>query len=152
MQIGVGPAVDRLDGIGGQVVELPLVVQGTGAVNLAAETVRRQLPHTGLGPGGRVVEAADELPQMTGATGCLGLVYPHDQTLEVRRGMGWNPDTKGRRGIDGLLEHPAHPGGAAVTLEHVVPGHQIHRTVLLGRNAVDHRHEVAPWQWVHFGE
>lgn len=78
VQLWVGPPVVCLDGIGGQVVELPLVVQWIGAIGVAAHAVGGQVTHTGFGSGGRVVEGTHQFPQVPGTTGGVGVIDPYD--------------------------------------------------------------------------
>ena len=138
--------------IGRQVIQLPLVIERAGSVDVAAGAVGGVLPHAGLGPGGRVVEAADQLPQVVGAAGRGTVSDSQHNALEVRGRVCGNPDTQRCGWLDGLLEPPAKPRGAAVALEHVVAGHQVDSAVLVGRAAVDDGHQVAAWQGVHLGE
>ena len=109
MQVGVGPAVDRLDRIGGQVVELPLIVERVGAVLLAADAVGGQVPHAGFGPGGGIVEGAYQLPQVPPAARGVAVIDPHHQALEVGRGVRGNLDAQRRRRI---RRQPQRPGDA----------------------------------------
>ena len=62
MQIRIRPTVVGFDRVGGQVVELPLVIERRRPIGLSPKPIGRQMAHAGFGPGTRIVEGADQLP------------------------------------------------------------------------------------------
>ena len=144
--LDVVPSVVCFDRIVVQVVELPLIGQrcapvpvGTGAA------ARREVADTGLGPGRRIVEDPDQLPECS--------VDPPHEPLEVRRDVGRGVDPQRQRRLLGASQTASKGRCARVALEHVVVGHQIHRPVpVSARRVVDDRHQIAAGQRVHFAE
>ncbi len=134
--------VDRFDRVGLEVVQLPLVREGLGPVGRASEALGGQVADLGLGPGGRVVEGAHQLPPVPAAARGVDVGHPADQPLEVRPDVGRDLDAQGCRGMCGPPETAGHSGRPAVTLQHVVPGHEVDGPVRVGGGAVDHRQQV----------
>ena len=152
VQRRVVPPVASFDRIVAEIVEFPLIVERIAAVHGSAHTVGGQMPHSGLGPRGRVVERADQFPQMRRAARGGVLPDADHEAFEVGRGVCGYPDTQRRRNLRCQPQHPGDTRGAGVAFEHVVAGHQIHGPVLVGRGAVDHRHQVASRERMDLGE
>ena len=142
--VGIVPAVLGLDRIGVEVVELPLVGERLGAIPVASGSGAGEMPHPGLGPGCRVIEAAHELPERP--------IHSADDALEVGRDVGRHLDPQWGR----LLGDPPHAArqatGPRVAFGHVVARDRVHGAVHVGRSAVDDRHEVAPRKRVQLAE
>ena len=153
VEIGVGPAVGCFDGIGGEVVELPLVVERRGAVGVAAGAGGGQVAHAGLGPRGRVVEGADQLPEVvrrrrrprssgtrTTRPSKLAATWAGTWICSGAGGFAMRPSRRA------TPDAPLSPSGM---LSRVM---QVDGPALVGRLAVDHGHQVATGQLVDLGE
>ena len=107
---------------------------------------------TRLGPGGRIVEAAHELPEMTGTTGDV-IADAGDETLEVGRHVSGHLDPQRCRLLLDAAESAGEPRRARVPLGHVVAGEQIDPAIVAGdRRVLDDGHEVGAGKVVHLGE
>lgn len=104
----------------------------------------------GIGPGRRVVEAADQLPELALASGYVG-GHSGDDALQVGGHVGEYLDGERRRRLRDPAEAPGHAAGTGVALGHVVAGEEVHGAVGVGFGAVDHGQQVTSGQGVHLG-
>ena len=148
----VARPVVGLDGVGVEVVELPLVGEGLRSVDRPGRSASGQMAHARLGPGVGIVEGPHDLPQAAGTASCCGIRHPDDETLEVGGDVGGHLDAQREWRTHRPAHLPGHRAGPGVALGHVVAGQQVDRPFGVGRRRpVDHRHEIAAGKGVYLG-
>ncbi len=150
--LGVVPSVVGLGRVCVEVIQLPLVRERFGAVDVARYTRAGQVTFTWFGPGGRVVEAANDLPETSTTTGHITRRNTSHDRFEVGGHVRWDLDSQWRRLFLNAAEAAGDGAGTGVALWHVVSGYRIHRPARLRLCTCNNGHEVTPRKRVEFGE